>query len=59
MSAIILAFFKNFDLHITIHDNFTANDSKELGPALEKKKKLEIITFTDKTTSEHHYILMK
>ena len=39
MSAIILAFFKNFDLHITIHDNFTANDSKELGPALEKKKK--------------------
>ena len=49
MSAIILAFL-NFDLHITI---------QRAGPSIrkEKKKKLEIITFTDKTTSEHNYIL--
>ena len=50
MSAIILAFFKIL-IGISL--------SKELGPALEMKKKLEIITFTDKTTSEHNYILIE
>ena len=54
MSAIILAFLKKKLICISL--------SKELGPTLEKKKKkkkLEIITFTDKTTSEHNYILIE
>ena len=50
MSAIILAFLKEFDLYITIQ-RAGPNIRKE-----KKKKKLEIITFTDKTTSEHNYI---
>ena len=51
MSAIILAFLKKIDLYITI---------QRAGPNIRKeKKKLEIITFNDKTTSEHNYILIE
>ena len=54
MSAIILAFLKKIDLYITIQ-RAGPNIRKEK----KKKKKLEIITFTDKTTSEHNYILIE